>query len=320
MRKFSSRAIVVLVAGLSLAATGCGQVGMLQAKMAFRDANTLYSGQDYRGAAAKYEEAHCAADPNSDRTRTSSSGTATTTCIRPARRGEPANDELLTKAVENYKKSADVGAGPEDQAARARVSRGGVRPRQAERPGAAGAARAGDDQAGSERADQLLRARQDLRGQRRLRGGGADLPEGQGSAAAGADRLHAARRLLQPAGRLRQDDRGARRSAPSASRTTRRPTTSSRPTTGTRSTATSACPTPTRGSTSRRASSPMDKAIEPQGRLLRGDHLQEPAAPAAGERREGSGPAAGAAEGSGPPARPGRRSSARSSRPRAAGE
>ena len=49
--------ITAAAAGLSLVASGCGQVGMLQAKMAFRDANTLYSGQDYRGAAAKYEEA-----------------------------------------------------------------------------------------------------------------------------------------------------------------------------------------------------------------------------------------------------------------------
>jgi len=39
---------------LHLLAAGCSQVGMLKGKMAFRDANTMYKGQDYRGAAAKY--------------------------------------------------------------------------------------------------------------------------------------------------------------------------------------------------------------------------------------------------------------------------
>ncbi len=110
MRKFSSRAIVVLVAGLSLVAVGCGQVGALQAKMAFRDANTLYSGQDYRQAAVKYEEA-IAADP----TLTAAYfflGNSYDNLYRPARRGEPANDELLTKAVDNYKKASSMEQDP----------------------------------------------------------------------------------------------------------------------------------------------------------------------------------------------------------------
>jgi tetratricopeptide (TPR) repeat protein len=110
MRKLSSRAMVVLVAGMSLAATGCGQIGMLQARMAFKDANQLYSGQDYRAAAAKYEEA-IAADPNLVNAYFFL-GNSYDNLYRPARRGEPANDELLTKAVENYKKSASVEQDP----------------------------------------------------------------------------------------------------------------------------------------------------------------------------------------------------------------
>jgi tetratricopeptide (TPR) repeat protein len=106
MRMFSSRAVAVLVAGLSLVVTGCGQVGVLQAKMAFRDANTLYSGQDYRAAAAKYEEA-IAADPNLTAAYFFL-GNSYDNLYRPARRGEPANDELLTKAVDNYKKAASM--------------------------------------------------------------------------------------------------------------------------------------------------------------------------------------------------------------------
>ena len=110
MRKLSSRAMVVLVAGMSLAAAGCGQIGMLQARMAFKDANQLYSGQDYRGAAAKYEEA-IAADPTLVNAYFFL-GNSYDNLYRPARRGEPANDELLTKAVENYKKSASAEQDP----------------------------------------------------------------------------------------------------------------------------------------------------------------------------------------------------------------
>ena len=144
------------MAGLSLVVIGCGQVGMLQAKMAFRDAKRSISGQDYRGAAVKYEEA-IAADPNLTAAYFFL-GNSYDNLYRPARRGEAANDELLTKAVENYKKAAEIGADdPKIRPARARVSRGRVRPRQAERPVAAGAARAADDPDESERADELLR-------------------------------------------------------------------------------------------------------------------------------------------------------------------
>jgi tetratricopeptide (TPR) repeat protein len=110
MRKFSSRAIVVLVAGLSLAVTGCGQIGSLQAKMAFKDANTLYGGQDYRAAAAKYEEA-IAADPNLTAAYFFL-GNSYDNLYRPARRGDASNDELLTKAVDNYKKAASTEQDP----------------------------------------------------------------------------------------------------------------------------------------------------------------------------------------------------------------
>ncbi len=110
MRKFSSPAIVVLVAGLCLVLTACGQVGMLQAKMAFRDANKFYSGQDYRSAAQKYEEA-IAADPSLTAAYFFL-GNSYDNLYRPARRGEAPNDELLTKAVDNYKKAASTEQDP----------------------------------------------------------------------------------------------------------------------------------------------------------------------------------------------------------------
>jgi len=58
MHKFSSKASVsVLCATLGLAAAGCSQINTLKATMAFKDANQLYRGQDFRAAVAKYNEA-----------------------------------------------------------------------------------------------------------------------------------------------------------------------------------------------------------------------------------------------------------------------
>ena len=105
MRMFKSQAIVLVIAGLGLVVSGCGQIGAVKAKMAFKDANTLYGSQDYRAAAAKYEEA-VASDPN----LTAAFfflGNSYDNLYRAARRGEAANDALLTKAVENYRKAAN---------------------------------------------------------------------------------------------------------------------------------------------------------------------------------------------------------------------
>jgi len=111
MRKFSSQiALGALVAALGVAMAGCTQIGKLKAKMAFKDANQLYQQQDYRAAVVRYEEA-IASDP----TLTYSYfflGNSYDNQYRPGRRGEPANDELLTKAIENYKKSAELEKDP----------------------------------------------------------------------------------------------------------------------------------------------------------------------------------------------------------------
>jgi len=112
MRKFSSQAVVVaLVAGLGLTAAGCGQVAMLQARMALKDAHTAYQQQDYRGAIEAYERA-IAADP----TQTEAYfylGNSYDNLFRPTRRGEAANDALLDNAVTNYKKAVEMEQRPE---------------------------------------------------------------------------------------------------------------------------------------------------------------------------------------------------------------
>ena len=112
MRKFSEQAVVVaFVAVFGVAAAGCGQVKMLQARMALKDAHTAYQQQDYRGAIDAYERA-IAADP----TQTEAYfylGNSYDNLYRPTRRGEAANDQLLERAVENYKKSVDMEQRPE---------------------------------------------------------------------------------------------------------------------------------------------------------------------------------------------------------------
>src|ERR687895_2743768 len=91
--RYSGAATLVLVGGLSVASAGCGYVNMLKARMAFQDANGLYSAQDYRGAMEKYEEAIELAE--------SDAGPAgayffvansADNLYKPARKGMPEND------------------------------------------------------------------------------------------------------------------------------------------------------------------------------------------------------------------------------------
>jgi len=110
MRKFSiaaeSAVAAALAVTLGVALAGCGQVANLKARMAFRDANALYQQQDYRKAAEKYEEA-IREDPNIGREGAYFFvGNSYDNLYKPARKGEAANDELLTKAVDYYKRAA----------------------------------------------------------------------------------------------------------------------------------------------------------------------------------------------------------------------
>ncbi len=105
MRKFSMAPVALAVA-LGVALAGCGQVANLKARMAFRDANALYQQQDYRKAAEKYEEA-IREDPNIGKEGAYFFvGNSYDNLYKPARKGEAANDELLAKAVDYYKRAA----------------------------------------------------------------------------------------------------------------------------------------------------------------------------------------------------------------------
>ena len=112
MRKFSSQAVVLaLVAGLGATVAGCGQIAMVQARMALKDGHTAYQQQNYRGAVESYEKA-IAADPNQTEAYFYL-GNSYDNQFRPTRRGEEANDLLLTRAVENYRKASELEQRPE---------------------------------------------------------------------------------------------------------------------------------------------------------------------------------------------------------------
>ena len=85
-----------------------------------------------------------------------------------------------------------------------------------------------------ERADQLLRARQDLRGRRPLRRGRTGPDQGREVKPNDPTVYTTHVRLLQPPGRLPQDDRSAQEGRGARARTIPRATTASRPTTGRR--------------------------------------------------------------------------------------
>jgi tetratricopeptide (TPR) repeat protein len=115
MRKLSI-ATMALVAGVGF--VGCGQVGQLKGKMAFKDANTLYQQQDYRKAAQKYEEtlANCATEgPCTDPSLSAAYfylGNSYDNLYKPAKRGEADNDAFINKAIENYKLASQHAADP----------------------------------------------------------------------------------------------------------------------------------------------------------------------------------------------------------------
>ena len=111
MNKRSSAAYLALFTGLSVALAGCGYMNQVRAMKAFKDGNKAYAASDWREAATNYEEA----------AEMTASDTTCQWCpaiyfylansydnmYRPARKGEPANDALLQKAVDNYKLASE---------------------------------------------------------------------------------------------------------------------------------------------------------------------------------------------------------------------
>jgi tetratricopeptide (TPR) repeat protein len=105
MKLRSSMAGLALVGTLAVALVGCGQVNQVRAQKAFKDANKLYAASDWRAAAAKYEEALELFPENAYSYFFLAN--SLDNMYRPTRVGEPDNDALLTRAIENYKLAAE---------------------------------------------------------------------------------------------------------------------------------------------------------------------------------------------------------------------
>jgi tetratricopeptide (TPR) repeat protein len=99
-----------LVVVLAVAASGCSQIGVLKGQMALKDANQLYQRQQYKEAAAKYEEAVTANPDLGD--AYFYLGNSYDNQYRPARRGEQPNDQLMDRAISNYKLAVEKAVTP----------------------------------------------------------------------------------------------------------------------------------------------------------------------------------------------------------------
>jgi tetratricopeptide (TPR) repeat protein len=104
---------VILTLGLSVAATGCGKYSWqtLKGQKAYKEANEAYRAQDWKRAAERYEYA-LAQDAEFFKASYFFLGNSYDNLYKPARAGEPQNDANIQKAVENYKKAAELDPSP----------------------------------------------------------------------------------------------------------------------------------------------------------------------------------------------------------------
>lgn len=112
MRGLKGASLAVAALLFLTSATACSQMGRLRASRSFRAANQAYQQQDYREAAALYEEA-LADYPDLVHAHFFLANSYDQQ-YRSTRRGEPENDRLLELAVEHYRRAADGLAGSED--------------------------------------------------------------------------------------------------------------------------------------------------------------------------------------------------------------
>ena len=109
MRRIIPR--LAIVATLSVSLVGCNYYSMLMARKNFKEANGLYTQAEYAGAAHAYELT--IADSGAFEAAPELTvayfylGNSYDQMYRPSMRGEPENDDLLVKAVENYRLASE---------------------------------------------------------------------------------------------------------------------------------------------------------------------------------------------------------------------
>jgi tetratricopeptide (TPR) repeat protein len=106
--RYRTGTVAALVVAVGIGAAGCGRysISALRAQKAYKDANELYKGSDWKDAAAKYEYVL-----QQDPSRTEVYfflANSYDNAYKPSRKGEPENDALIQKAIENYRKAAEL--------------------------------------------------------------------------------------------------------------------------------------------------------------------------------------------------------------------
>ena len=111
--RFQQVAAATLVVGVGVGAAGCGKYSLssLKAQKAYKEANELYKGSDWKDAAVKYEYV-LQQDPSRNEVYFYLANSYDN-AYRPSRAGEPENDAMIQKAIENYRKAAEVDTSPE---------------------------------------------------------------------------------------------------------------------------------------------------------------------------------------------------------------
>jgi tetratricopeptide (TPR) repeat protein len=111
MRSVSGASLAVaamLVLGAAVTTAGCGKVGELKARKAFKSANQAYTQQDWKRAAGLYEDAIGSFPDLEHGQPYFYLGNSYDNQFKPSKKGEAENDGLMTRAVGNYQKAADM--------------------------------------------------------------------------------------------------------------------------------------------------------------------------------------------------------------------
>ena len=108
--RFKAAALVAVLAALSVAITGCGQLNVLQARKSIKEAHILYAQQDWKRAAEKYEQT-INYDPDQNQAYFYLANSYDN-LFKPSRKGDSVNDGYLTRAVEFYHKASQVSPDP----------------------------------------------------------------------------------------------------------------------------------------------------------------------------------------------------------------
>lgn len=111
--RFRTVTAAAILVTLGIGTAGCGRYSLsaLRAQKAYKDANELYKSSDWKDAAAKYEYV-LQQDPSRNEVYFFLANSYDN-AYKPSRAGEPENDALIQKAIENYRKAAELDQNPE---------------------------------------------------------------------------------------------------------------------------------------------------------------------------------------------------------------